>query len=265
MSNNHKPIKCFDGNAQPYEPFWKWVNVDGESPEMELDGVISQYSWFEDDITPKKFKDDLYKFGRGGPVMVKVNSPGGDVIAASKMRAIMTEYPGDITVRVEGMAASAAVIVAIAGKSVQMMDSAYMMIHDPAVAVFFATLDIEMLGKLRDDLKSIKDGIVPAYAAKTGMSEEKIARMMTNETWMSAREAKDYGFADEVLQGGQKARNQITNLAYVNALQSYENVPPELLNLSSSEESGPEADVKRERLQRLRDRIQHDRKENNHD
>lgn len=262
MSNN--PIRCFQGNAQPHEPFWKWVNVEGGMPEMEVDGVISEYSWFEDEITPQKFKDDLYRNGNGGPVLMKINSPGGDVIAAAKMRAIMTDYPGEITVRVQGMAASAAVIVAISGKQVQMTDASYMMIHDPAVVVFLAALNIETLGKLRDDLKSIKDGIVPAYAAKTGMSDEKIARMMTNETWMSAREAKDYGFIDEILTGGQQpAKSQLTNVAYVNVLQSYGNVPPGLLNFTS-EESAPVVDVERERnLMRLRERVELYKENNN--
>jgi ATP-dependent Clp protease protease subunit len=219
--------------------------------EMELYGVISEYSWFDDDITPKKFKDDLYKMGGGGPVLLKIDSPGGDVIAASVMRSIMTEYPGEITTRIDGMAASAAVIVAIAGQTVKIMDSAYMMIHDPAVVVFFAALDIEMLGKLRDDLRSIKDGIVPVYAARTGMDEGKIARMMANETWMSAREAVDYGFADEVIQGGQKAQNRFANVAFVNALHTYINVPPALL----SSDVEPVDDTERE-AQSLREYVQ---------
>jgi len=263
MPNN--PIRCFDGNAQPHEPFWRWVNVDSPQPELEIDGVISQYSWFEDDITPKLFKDQLYANGRGGPVLMRLNSPGGDVIAAAKMRAIMTEYPGDITVRVESMAASAAVIVAISAKKVQVADAAYMMIHDPSVVVFLAQLDIETLGKLRDDLKSIKDGIIPAYAAKTGLGEERISRMMTNETWMSAKEAVSYGFADEIWTGGQQApRSPITNLAYVNVLQSYGNVPPALLNLTSQASTAAADDVERERnMQRLRDKVTQLKKEMN--
>lgn len=265
MPTNHEPIRCFQGNAQPHEPFWKFVNAadstSGET-ELELNGVISEFSWLGDEITPQLFKDELYRVGNGGPVLMKINSPGGDVIAASRMRAIMTDYPGAITTRVEGMAASAAVIVAIAGKRVQMTDASYMMIHDPAVVVFLAALNIETLGKLRDDLRTIKDGIVPAYAAKTGMAEDKIARMMSNETWMSAREAKDYGFADEILTGGQsQPKSQLTNLAYINALQTYENVPPGLLN--SSSESTPAVDVERIRnLERLRGRVsQHIRNE----
>jgi ATP-dependent Clp protease protease subunit len=247
------PIRCFDGNAQPHEAFWKFINAEQSQSgqvELELDGVISEFSWFADEITPKLFKDELYRVGNGGPVLMKINSPGGDVIAASRMRAIMTDYPGEITTRIEGIAASAAVIVAIAGKQVQMTDASYMMIHDPAVVVFLAALNIEMLGKLRDDLRSIKDGIVPAYAARTGMTEDKISRMMSNETWMSAREAVDYGFADEIVQGGQKTRSQLTNLAYVNVLNSYVNVPPALITSEAEPvaDNDPARAVESERL-----------------
>jgi ATP-dependent Clp protease protease subunit len=252
MSPTRNPIRCFHGNAQPYDPFWKFVNAaesQSGQAEMELYGVISEYSWLGDEISPQKFKDDLYSFGQGGPVLLKIDSPGGDVIAASVMRAIMTEYPGEITTRVDGLAASAAVIVAIAGKTVKMMDTAYMMIHDPAVVVFMASLDIETLGNLRDDLKSIKDGIVPAYAARTGLPEEKIARMMTAQTWMSAREAKENGFVDEIITGGQKPAAQFQNVAYVNALQSYVNVPPGLFPANHAP-AGDEREA-----QRLRDYV----------
>lgn len=224
----HDPIRCFDGNDQPHQPFWRWVNT-GDIPTMELDGVISQYSWMDDDITPKIFKDQLYENGKGGPVLVKINSPGGDVIAASKMRAIMTEYPGEITTRVEGVAASAAVMVAISGNTVQIADASYMMIHDPAVVVFMAALDIDTLTSLRDNLRTIKDGIVPAYAQKTGMSEGIISNMMSRETWMSAREAVDMHFADEIVSGGKSAKTSLQNIAYINTLK-FINIPADLLS-----------------------------------
>jgi ATP-dependent Clp protease protease subunit len=252
---NHNPIRCFDGNAKPHEPFWTWKD-SAEMPEMEIDGVISEYSWYEDDITPKLFKDQLYKNGNGGPVLMKLSSPGGDVIAAAKIRDIMTAYPGDITVQVNGMAASAAVMVAISGKSLQITDASYMMIHDPAVVVFLAMLDIETLSSLHDSLQSIKDGIIPAYATKTGLSETRISNMMTKETWMSAREAVDLGFANEVITGGQSSKQQITNLAYVNCLNSFSNLPQGVIDLTKPVEPS-EAEVERAaQLKGLRERIQ---------
>jgi len=250
-----KPIRCFDGNAAPHDPFWKWTNLESDTPELELYGVISEYSWMDDDITPKKFKQDLYANGKGGPVKVRIDSPGGDVIAASVIRTIMSEYPGDITVQIDGMAASAAVIIAISASKVQIMDSAYMMIHDPAVVVFLAALDIETLKSLHDNLQSIKAGIIPAYAQRTGLSENQISNMMTRETWMSAREAVDYHFADEIITGGQKAKGAVQNFAWVNALTNYQNVPHALLDLSSEPQQS-EADVERAcQIERLRERM----------
>jgi ATP-dependent Clp protease, protease subunit len=264
-----RPIRCFDGNAKPHEAFWSFVDSEQSESgqtELELDGVISEFSWMGDEVTPKLFKDQLYAMGKGGPVLLKVNSPGGDVIAASRMRAILTDYPGEVTARVEGMAASAAVAVVMAASKVEMMDSAYMMIHDPAVVVFMAHLDIQTLGDLRDDLKSIKDGIVPVYAQRTGLDEGKISRMMTDETWMSAREAVDLGFADAVINGGQKARNKSEKVAFVNALHNYQNVPPALL-ASMDEPALPEtvqpsaADVERaQQIKSLREFIDSIRK-----
>jgi ATP-dependent Clp protease protease subunit len=264
MAKTHNPIRCFDGNAQPHEPFWRFVDqAESESgqAELELYGVLSEYSWFEDDITPKKFKNDLYKYGQGGPVLLKINSPGGDVIAASVMRAILTDYPGEVTARVDGMAASAAVAVTMAAKTIQMMDAAYMMIHDPSVVVFLVMLDIETLGQLRDSLKAIKDGLVPIYASRTGLSNDRISRMMTDETWMSAKEAVAFGFADQVLDGGQK--NNAGNVAFVNCLQNYEHVPPALLQAITqpvppeveSSASLPPAEADEREAQTLRDRV----------
>jgi ATP-dependent Clp protease protease subunit len=204
------------------------ADSDSGLTELELDGVISEFSWWGDEITPKLFKEQLYAVGKGGPVLLKVNSPGGDIVAASRMRAILTDYPGPVTARVDGIAASAAVEVVMAASRVKMLDSAYMMIHDPAIVVLLAYLDIETLTGLRDELKSVKDGIIPIYAERTGLSEEKLSRMMADETWMSAREAVELGFADDVVVAGQKKVNG-NNTAFVNCLQNYAKVPPALM------------------------------------
>jgi ATP-dependent Clp protease protease subunit len=114
-----------------------------------------------------------------------------------------------------------------------------MMIHDPGVVVLLAYLSIEDLRLLSNDLKAIKDGIVPVYATRTGLSEDRISRMMADETWMSARQAVDYGFADQVLEGGQKGN--ISNVAFVNALRNYVNVPLALMQAITRGHVLPEA------------------------
>lgn len=262
-SHNSQPLRCFDGNAQPYQPFWRFVDSgDSESglTELELDGVISEFSWFGDEITPALFKDQLYAAGKGGPVLLRVNSPGGDVVAASRMRAILTDYPGVVTARVDGIAASAAVAVVMAASRVKMMDSAYMMIHDPSVIVFLAQLDIDTLGALRDELKAIKDGILPIYTERTGLSEGVISNMMKDETWMSARQAVELGFADEVITAGQP--RQADKVAFVNCLKSYANVPPAVMQAYQSTIPAPadeSSDLLRAEMERqaqsLRERV----------
>jgi ATP-dependent Clp protease protease subunit len=226
-----RPIRCFEGTARPYEPFWKWIDaIDKGEPEMELYGYISEYSWFEDKITPKKFKDQLYKTGKGGPITIRMNSGGGDVTAASAIRAMLMDYPGRVTVRIDGLAASAATVVATAGKVVKIQDTAYYMIHDPAAAFFMAVLNIEELSRLTDSLKAIKEGIINAYTDRTGMSRGRLGQMMTSETWMDAQKAIDLGFADEIVATDNKNKIEIPqNAAIINALQNFRNVPPAVL------------------------------------
>lgn len=200
-------IRAFEGSAQPYTPFWKFTaaadSQDGET-ELEFYGLISEYSWLDDSISPALFKDQLYAHGAGGPVTLRINSPGGDPIAASAISAIIASYPGRVTAKIDGQAASAAVMVALAAERVQIRDSAYMMIHDPSVSVFMASLDIGTLTQMRDALKTIKAGLVSAYAARTGLATDRLNRMLTDETWLSAQDAVELGFADEVIPGSQR-------------------------------------------------------------
>ncbi|GEM_PF-1195752 len=221
-------FRCFEGKAKPGEPFWTFRDAaeTGGDPELEFYGVISEWSWLDDEVTPKKFKDQLYKTGKGGPITVRMDSPGGDPVAASTISSIISSYPGKVTMQIDGEAASAAVLVALAASHIRIQDTAYMMIHDPAVIVWMAALNIETLGRLRDALKSIKQGLMSSYAARTGLSVERLSRMMTNTTWMSAQEAVEFGFADEVVKGGQERPAR----QFENILRNYANVPAALLN-----------------------------------
>ncbi|MBI5951897.1 MAG: Clp protease ClpP [Chloroflexi bacterium] len=245
---NKLPIRCFDGNAKPYEPFWAFRNADQtESGEVEIElyGPISEFSWWGDEITPKMFKDQLYANGKGAAITVRLNSPGGDVIAASVMSAVLKDYPGKVTIKIDGMAASAAVMVALAGDVVKIQASAYMMIHDPTVGLM-GWFKVDELKNLIDELKVIKNGIVEGYTAKTKMEVEKLSKLMSDETWMTASEAVAYGFADEVITVASKNTASNKKVNYVNVLQPYVNVPRALLEESSPAQ--PDA-VNKERAQ----------------
>jgi ATP-dependent Clp protease protease subunit len=225
----NEPIRCFEGSAKPHEPFWTFRDsIEGGEPELELNGYISEYSWFDDDITPALFKADLQKYGAGGPITIRMTSYGGDAIAASRMHTIIKDYPGRVTVQIDGVAASAATVVAIAGDVVKMQETAYFMIHDPSMVFFLAQLNIEDMTRMVESLKAVKEGIVNAYESRTGLSRSRLATLMTNETWMDAQKAADLGFVDEIIRGEKKVFIP-ENAAVVNTLRTYVNVPAALL------------------------------------
>ena len=175
--------------------FWNWIkNEDTEQRELWFDGVISPESWFADDITPAIFKEEL--FAGDGPILIHINSPGGDCIAASQIYTMLMDYPHDVTVQIDGMAASAASVIAMAGTKVCMSPTSMMMIHNPFT---MATGDTEEMRKAIQLLDEVKESIINAYQIKTGLSRTKLSHLMDSETWMNAVKAKSMGFCDEIL------------------------------------------------------------------
>ncbi len=173
--------------------FWNWIENEKERV-LYLDGYIAEDSWFEDDITPKEFKAELD--GADGKLTIFLNSPGGDVFAASQIYTMLKEYPGRVTVKIEGIAASAASVIAMAADEVLMSPVAMMMIHNPATVVFGEVADLQSGIAM---LSEVKESIVNAYQQKTGLSRAKISHMMDAETWFNAKKAVELGFADKVL------------------------------------------------------------------
>ncbi|EEM0293717.1 Clp protease ClpP, partial [Salmonella enterica subsp. enterica serovar Typhimurium] len=120
--------------------FWNWIkNEDGERT-LYFDGYIAEESWFDDDITPKKFKAELME--SGGDISVWINSPGGDVFAASQIYNMLKEYKGKVTVKVDGLAASAASVIAMAGDEILMSPVAMLMIHNPSTLIWGEEADM---------------------------------------------------------------------------------------------------------------------------
>lgn len=234
-----QPIRVIEGNAKPHERFWNIKDEENGEPQVEFYGPISEYSWFGDEITPRMFKEDLYSKGKGGPVTVHIDSPGGAVDAASTIRAIMMDYPGDVTVKIDGLCASAAVLVAMAGDKVLMQESGYMMIHDPWTVAIGGSEDMKAAVKLLDEVKA---GIVDCYETRTQLGRLKLEKMMSDETWMSARKAKEYGFIDEIMTGMNTPAN-LSKVAVVNCLKNYLHVPVELMPMPGAPAEPVEAQV----------------------
>ena len=179
--------------------FWNWLDVKNEAdtPEervLEINGEIASESWFDDDVTPKLFKDEL--LSGNGPITIWLNSPGGDCIAASQIYSMLMDYAGEVTIKIDGIAASAASVIAMAGTKVLMAPTALMMIHNPMT---MAWGDKSEMTKAIEMLDEVKESIVNAYEIKTGMSRAKISHLMDSETWMNANKAIELGFADDIL------------------------------------------------------------------
>lgn len=160
-----------------------------------LNGTIAEDSWFDDDVTPQMFKEEL--MDGSGNITVWINSPGGDCVAAAQIYNMLREYKGDVTVKIDGIAASAASVIAMAGDKVLMSPVSMMMIHNPTTIAFGDSGEMQ---RAVDMLSSVKDSIINAYELKTGLSRVKLAHLMDSETWMDANKAIELGFADEIIQ-----------------------------------------------------------------
>lgn len=202
--------------------FWNFKTLKNEEKEervLYLNGTIAEDSWFDDEVTPEIFKAELNK--ENGDLSIWINSPGGDVIAAARIYNMLREYKGDITVKIDGLAASAASVIAMAGKNVLMSPVSMMMIHNPMTLSFG---DKEEMKKSISMLDEVKESIINAYEIKTGLKRSKISSLMDMETWMNAYKAIELGFSDGLIENEkQKVDNTLimhqrvkVNRAFVN-------------------------------------------------
>ena len=205
------------------DKFWNFIkNEETEETELYFEGPISTESWLGDEITPALFRDELAKVS--GDLTVWINSPGGDCVAAAQIYNMLMDYKGDVTVKIDGIAASAASVIAMAGTKVLVSPVSMLMIHNPMTAAFGNSDEmqraIEMLG-------SVKDSIINAYEIKTGLSRAKLSHLMDAETWMDANKAVELGFADEIMQRSTETEN--TAAPTVSMLYSKANVVNSLM------------------------------------
>jgi len=201
--------------------FWNWVkpikNEEGDQASnrvLEINGTIAEDSWFDDDVTPEMFKAEL--FSEKGDVDVWINSVGGDCIAASRIYTMLIDYPGFVTIKIDGLAASAASVISMAGDKVYMSPTSLMMVHNPLTTAYGNSAEMQ---KAIEMLAEVKESIINAYEKKTGLSRAKISHMMDEETWMNANKAVELGFADGVLESSKLGGKDIS-FAYSNAMQN---------------------------------------------
>lgn len=229
--------------------FWNWVrNEDTGNRTLVLNGQISDETWFGDEVTPGLFREELQSCE--GDITVWINSPGGDVFAAAQIYNMLMEYPGNVDVRIDGMAASAASVIAMAGNKVSMSPVAMMMIHNPMTV---AMGDKKVMQQAIDMLDEIKESIINAYELKTGQPRAKIAHMMDTETWFNAKKAVELGFADDILYSGDSDKKDIAEAVLFGRLTVIDSFLGKFNIIDKKTEPDDRVDVKpfKERLEKI--------------
>ena len=253
--------------------FWNWktqtvINETSGEETLErvlsINGTIAEDSWFEDDVTPKIFRDELES--GSGDITVWINSPGGDCIAAAQIYNMLRDYPGKVTVKVSGLAASAASVIAVSGDQVLMSEVGMIMIHNPATIAFGDHVEMQ---KAIEMLESVKNSIINAYMRKTGLSRAKLSHLMDQETWMDATAALELGFIDDVIKRNNDSSmeddivkdavlfsRRAVNNALLNKLEAKYGEKPSVIELAEIPEeaqvTGREADEFRARLNNIK-------------
>ena len=195
--------------------FWN-VKNESETAEILIYGQISDESWFEDEITPKQFATDLQSFD-GKDLTVRINSLGGDVFAAQAIHNQLKDYSGKVSVKIDGICASAATIIACAGDTVSMPNNCIFMIHNPST-ILIGSYDAPYLEKVGNALNTIKQTIINVYLNKTDkLNAKKLSKFMDEEKNMTADEALEYGFIDEICGKPAKIENKNGQI-YINSL-----------------------------------------------
>lgn len=221
-------------NQQEINKFWDFAaETDNQPAELILYGEISSYSWWGDDITPQAFSNDLRALGDVSEIVVRINSGGGDVFAANAIYTRLKDHKATITVKIDGWAASAATIIAMAGDTIQIPANGVFMIHDPKMGVFGHYAAEEFI-KLSEELAVIKQSIINGYVLKTGKEEAEISALMSAATWYDGKQAVDNGFCDEIMFAEVQTEVEDASHVVVNSvsfdLEQYPTIPKALLN-----------------------------------
>lgn len=222
-------------NQQQENKFWNFIPAAGNKPpELLLYGDISsQQSWWKDRVTPGKFNEELAALGDVSEIIVRINSGGGDVFAANAIFTRLKDCSAKITVKIDGWAASAATIIAMAGDTIKIAKNGVFMIHDPAMTVW-DTFTAEDFEKMAEELKVIKQSIVNTYAMKSGRDAQDIEQLMSVETWWTGEDAVSNGFCDEIMFDDVSTAVENSSHVVVNSVSldvsSYKTLPRSLFN-----------------------------------
>lgn len=175
--------------------------------EVLLYGPISSSTWLGDEVTPKQFKADLDGLGEVDTIDLYINSEGGDVFAAQAIYSMLKRHPAAVHTHVDGLAASAASLVAMAGETITLPINAMLMLHSPWS---LAMGNAQEFRKMADALDQIRESMIAVYSERSGKTHDEVVAILDAETWYTAEEAVAAGFADEV-EGEKRIAASIAN------------------------------------------------------
>lgn len=220
--------------------FWNFKALDEKTGELTLYGEISDISWWGDEITPKQFKEDLDALGDIDVLNVYINSPGGDVFAGQTIHSMLKRHKATINVYIDGLAASIASVIAMAGDRVIMPRNAMMMIHNPWT---IAIGDAETMLETAEMLDKVRESLIEAYLSKASIERDQLVELMDAETWLSAEDCLKYGFADEI-----EEAKKVAACVDEKYLAIYQNTPEALKRPPDKEVRGSEKDLIKQKL-----------------
>lgn len=192
---------------------WYTIRARGSGTEVLIYDEIGAYG-----VTAKGFLAELGALPENAAIDLRLNSPGGSVFDAVAIYNALKRHPGEITVWIDGIAASAASYVAMAGDTVIMPENAFIMIHDPSGLVMGTAEDMRATAEALD---KVKGSLIQGYATKSGQSDDEIAALMAAETWLDAQEALELGFIDRIAEP--------VKLAASFDVARFRNAPPEVV------------------------------------
>ncbi len=220
--------------------FWNFKALDEKTGELTLYGEISNETWWGDEVTPKEFKSDLDELGEIDTLNIYINSPGGDVFAGQTIYSILKRHKAHKKIYIDGLAASIASVIAMAGNTIFMPKNAMMMIHNPWTIGMGNAKDFR---KLAEDLDKIRESLIAAYEGHSVLTRDEIIEIMDSETWLTATECEEYGFCDVVEEEKTLAASIDKDI-----LVRYKNTPRELIEIENDLEARKQALLKQKLL-----------------
>ncbi|SEM34977.1 ATP-dependent Clp protease, protease subunit [Mesobacillus persicus] len=205
--------------------FWNVIK-NGNIGEITMYGEIASESWWGDEVTPKKFKEDLDALGDVSQIKVYLSSPGGDVFAGQQIHSMLKRNKAEVIIYVESLAASIASVICSAGDKVIMPSNSMQMLHNPMTGFYGNAIEFR---KIADDLDKIRESLIEAYLGKSSeLTREKLIEIMDAETWLTAKECKELGLCDEVVEA-----KEIAAIS-TEFLNKYKNAPEEFIKSTSN-------------------------------